>query len=115
MWKGVKRNVERQNNNENQYGRNRRKDKRRKLFFYRAACAMLGLLIVCVIFGAVYFLRESKDPALPSKENTKTSKDYSFLAVGQMQPIPLQLIPERPLRVITACPISRPFKYSWIR
>ena len=70
MWKGVKRNVERQNNNENQYGRNRRKDKRRKLFFYRAACAMLGLLIVCVIFGAVYFLRESKDPALPSKENT---------------------------------------------
>lgn len=85
MWKGVKRNVERQNNNENQYGRNRRKDKRRKLFFYRAACAMLGLLIVCVIFGAVYFLRESKDPALPSKENTKTSKDYSFLADGQSE------------------------------
>ena len=85
MWKGVKRNVERQNNNENQYGRNRRKDKRRKLFFYRAACAMLGLLIVCVIFGAVYFLRESKDHALPSKENTKTSKDYSFLADGQSE------------------------------
>ena len=85
MWKGVKRNVERQNNNENQYGRNRRKDKRRKLFFYRAACAMLGLLIVCVIFGAVYFLRESKDPALPSKENTKTSKGSSFLADGQSE------------------------------
>ena len=46
---------------------------------------MLGLLIVCVIFGAVYFLRESKDPALPSKENTKTSKDYSFLADGQSE------------------------------
>ena len=85
MWKGVKRNVERQNNNENQYGRNRRKDKRKKLFFYRAACAMLGLLIVCVIFGAVYFLRESKDPVLPSKENTKTGKDYSFLADGQSE------------------------------
>lgn len=46
---------------------------------------MLGLLIVCVISGAVYFLRESKDPALPSKENTKTSKGYSFLADGQSE------------------------------
>lgn len=46
---------------------------------------MLGLLIVSVIFGAVYFLRESKDPALPSKENTKTGKDYSWLADGQSE------------------------------
>lgn len=75
MWKGVKRNVERQNNNENQYGRNRRKTKEK--LFYRAACAMLGLLIVCVILELCIF-SESKDPVLPSKENTKTGKDYSF-------------------------------------
>ena len=83
--KGAKRNVERQNNTENQYGRNRRKAKKRKLLFYRAACVMLCLLIASVIFEVVYFLRESKDPALPSKENTKTSKDYSFLADGQSE------------------------------
>lgn len=77
--------MERQNNTENQYGRNRRKAKKRKLLFYRAACVMLCLLIASVIFEVVYFLRESKDPALPSKENTKTSKDYAFLADGQSE------------------------------
>lgn len=87
MWKGDKRNVERQNNNENQYGRNRRKDKRRKLFFYRAACAMLGLLILAVIFGLCIF-SESKDPGLLSKENTKTDKNYSWLTDDQNEAVP---------------------------
>lgn len=77
--------MERQNNTGNQYGRNRRKAKKRKLLFYRAACVILCLLIVSVIFGVVHFLGESKDPALPSKENTKTGKDYSFLADGQSE------------------------------
>ena len=43
--------MEYQNNNGNYDKRNRRKNQKRKLLFYRAACAMLGLLIVSVIFG----------------------------------------------------------------
>ena len=77
--------MEYQNNNGNYDKRNRRKNQKRKLLFYRAACAMLGLLIVSVIFGTVYFLRESKDLDLPSKENIKTGKDYSFLADDQSE------------------------------
>ncbi len=81
--------MERQNNTENQYGRNRRKAKRRKMLFCRTACVMLCLLIVAVIFGAVYFLRESKDPNLAFKENTKTGKDYSWLTVDKSEDEPL--------------------------
>lgn len=77
--------MEYQNNNGNYDKRNRRKAKKRKLLFYRAACVILCLLIVSVIFGVVHFLGESKDPALPSKENTKTGKDYSFLVDGQSE------------------------------
>lgn len=77
--------MEYQNNNGNYDKRNRRKNQKRKLLFYRAACVILCLLIVSVIFGVVHFLGESKDPVLPSKENTKTGKDYSFLADGQSE------------------------------
>lgn len=51
--------MEYQNNNGNYDKRNRRKNQKRKLLFYRAACAMLGLLIVSVIFwNCVFSQRE---------------------------------------------------------
>lgn len=80
--------MEYQNNNGNYDKRNRRKAKKRKLLFYRAACVTLCLLIVSVIFGVVHFLGESKDPGLLSKENTKTDKNYSWLTDDQNEAVP---------------------------
>ena len=80
--------MERQNNTENQYGRNRRKAKKRKVLFYRAVCVMLCLLIVSVIFGVVYFCKEGKDSGFPSKENMKTGEEYSWQTDGQSEAQP---------------------------
>ncbi len=68
--KGARRNVKRQNNRRNYDGRNRREAKRRKLLFYRAACAMLCLLIASVIFGVAHFLKDGKEPAVSDQAGT---------------------------------------------
>lgn len=85
--KGAKRNVKRQNNRRNYDGRNRREAKRRKLLFYRAACAMLCLLIASVIFGVAHFLKDGKEPALPVEESTKPGKDISRVADDQSEKV----------------------------
>nr|AAR37058.1 truncated VanYD5 [Enterococcus faecium] len=51
--------MERQNNNENQYGRNRRKDKRRKLFFLQSSmCHARSAHSLCNFWSCVFSERE---------------------------------------------------------
>lgn len=78
--------MEYQNNNGNYDKRNRRKAKK-KIAFYRAACVTLCLLIVSVIFELCIF-RESKDPGLLSKENTKQTRTIRGLPTIRMRQYP---------------------------
>lgn len=55
----------------------KRKSKRRKAVFYRVVCIVLCFLLAAAVYGTVNWLRDSKEPSILSKENTKTSTKFS--------------------------------------
>lgn len=47
------------------------------MVFYRVVCIVLCFLLAAAVYGTVNWLRDSKEPSILSKENTKTSTKFS--------------------------------------